>query len=63
MPRKNRAMEPKVVTFKPHRDGRYGDVVCSWEDEPRDTPITREAAEKFAEGWKAEFVVKELPKW
>jgi hypothetical protein len=47
----------KSVTFRPDGNG-YGTVTCSWEDEPRKQAISLEAAEKFAEGWKAEFTVE-----
>jgi hypothetical protein len=33
-------------------------ISCSWEDEPRETPIAEWAVKNFALGWKAELVVE-----
>jgi hypothetical protein len=51
----------KAVNFRPDPEAiGYGTVDCSWEDEPRDTLISVDAARKVAEGWKAEFKVEAL---
>lgn len=49
-----------VVIFHPDPEsaGYYGILDCSWEKARRTTLISEPAARKFAEGWKAEFVVK-----
>ncbi len=57
MTRRRKPPANKAVTFNPTEDG-YGTLDCIWEDEPRDTGISLEAARKFAEAWKAEFTVK-----
>jgi hypothetical protein len=51
----------KAVTFRPDPEATgYGTVDCNWEDEPRDTLISLDAARKFAEGWKATFNTEAL---
>lgn len=60
MTRRPKPTANNTVTFRPDPDsgGRYGTLDCSWEEKPRKTAISREAAQRFAEGWKAEFKVK-----
>lgn len=45
------------VTFTPDGDGS-GVISCSWEEEPRRTRITREAAEGVAYGFGVLFKVE-----
>lgn len=58
--RRRRPTDPMTVTFHPDAEsgGRYGVVECSWEDEPRKTPIAASVVENFAAGWKAKLIVE-----